>query len=84
MSFRFGLILYYRYYNAWDDYMQAYELALGRCSTAHAPWYVIPAETRWYRDVIISQILLDTLEDMNPQFPAPDFDPRDYPPESLE
>ena len=67
----------------WDDYMGAYEIALRRCSTPHAPWYVIPAETRWFRDVVISQILVDTLEAMNPQYPAPDFDPKDFPPESI-
>ncbi len=67
----------------WDDYMAAYEIALQRCSTDYAPWYVIPAENRWFRDLIISQLLVDTLEAMNPQFPEPDFDPADYPPESI-
>lgn len=68
----------------WDSYMEAYEIALQRCSTEEAPWYVIPAEERWFRNLVISQIMLDTLEDMNPQFPKPDFDPADYPPESLQ
>ena len=67
----------------WDDYMDAYETALRRCSTPYAPWYVIPAENRWFRDLVISRLLIDTLEAMNPQFPEPDFDPADYPPESL-
>ncbi len=67
----------------WDDYMSAYEVALQRCSTDYAPWYVIPAENRWFRDIVISQLLVDTLESMNPQFPEPEFDPADYPPESL-
>lgn len=67
----------------WDDYMAAYETALRRCSTDEAPWYVIPAENRWFRNLVIAQLLLDTLKDMNPQFPAPEFDPADYPPESL-
>ena len=67
----------------WDRYMQAYEIALNRCSTDIAPWYVIPAEKRWFRDIVISQLLLDALEEMNPQYPEPEFDPKDYPPESL-
>jgi PPK2 family polyphosphate:nucleotide phosphotransferase len=68
----------------WDDYMGAYEIALKRCSTDYAPWYVVPAETRWFRDALVSQLMVDTLHDMNPRFPPPDFDPADYPPESLE
>ena len=67
----------------WGDYMNAYEIMLQRCSTSHAPWYVIPAENRWLRNLIISQLLLDNLEDMNPQFPDPQFDPADYPPETI-
>ncbi len=67
----------------WDDYMEAYEIALRRCSTPYAPWYVIPAEQRWFRDLVISQLLVDTLEAMDPQFPEPSFNPADYPPESL-
>lgn len=67
----------------WDDYMAAYEVALRRCSTDDAPWYVIPAENRWFRDLVISQLLVDTLEAMNPRFPEPTFDPADYPPASI-
>lgn len=67
----------------WDDYMKAYETALRRCSTPYAPWYVIPAEHRWFRDLIISKLLVDTLTDMNPRYPEPDFDPADYPPASI-
>ena len=67
----------------WDSYMEAYEMALSRCSTEYAPWYVIPAENRWFRDLVISQLLVDTLSSMDPRFPEPDFDPTDYPPESL-
>lgn len=67
----------------WDDYMEAYNLALQRCSTPYAPWYVIPAENRWLRNLIISRLLLDALEDMDPRFPEPKFDPADYPPESV-
>ncbi len=67
----------------WDEYMAAYELALRRCSTDHAPWYVIPAEKRWYRNAVISGLLVSVLEEMNPRYPPPAFDPADYPPESL-
>ena len=67
----------------WDDYMEAYHHVLRRCSTAYAPWYVIPAENRWFRNLVISRLLVDTLEDMDPRFPDPDFDPADYPPESI-
>lgn len=67
----------------WYDYQEAYEVALQRTSTAAAPWYVVPAENRWYRNLLIAQTIVDTLEDMNPSFPAPDFDLAEYPPESL-
>lgn len=67
----------------WDAYMRAYEVMLSRCSTDHAPWYVIPAETRWFRNLVVSQIVLDEFESMAPTFPKPDFELEDYPPESL-
>jgi PPK2 family polyphosphate:nucleotide phosphotransferase len=55
----------------WDKYMQAYETALNRCSTSHAPWHVIPADRNWVRNAAISRIVRETLEDMNPQYPEP-------------
>ena len=67
----------------WGDYMRAFEIALERTSTEAAPWYVVPAETRWYRDLVVSQILLDALEALDPQYPEPTFDPADYPPGSI-
>ena len=67
----------------WDAYTSAYETMLSRCSTSMAPWYIVPAETRWYRNVIVSQILRDTLEEMDPQFPDANFDPDDYKIDSL-
>ena len=67
----------------WDAYMAAYEAALRRCSTEHAPWYVVPAERRWFRDLVVSSLLLIALEAMDPQYPAPTFNLADYPPESL-
>jgi len=67
----------------WDAYQEVFETALTRTSTELAPWYVIPSEKRWFRDRIISQLLVDTLASMDPQYPDPSFDPADYPPESL-
>lgn len=67
----------------WDKYMKAYEVMLNHCSTHYAPWYVIPAEKRWFRDVLISEILVDMFKKMDPKYPTPGFNPKDYPPESL-
>lgn len=53
----------------WSDYRAAYETMLEKCSTDHAPWYVIPSNKKWYRNLAIARIVADTLEDMNPQFP---------------
>ena len=61
----------------WNDYMKAYEVALTRCSTHHAPWYVIPADRNWARNAAISHIVRETLEDMNPKYPEPKgWDPK--------
>ena len=53
----------------WDEYQAAYAEALARTSTAAAPWYVIPADHKWYRDWAVSQIVIETLQDMAPQYP---------------
>jgi PPK2 family polyphosphate:nucleotide phosphotransferase len=55
----------------WDDYMRAYEEALSRCSTPWAPWYVIPADHKWYRNLVISRILVETLEKLEMRYPPP-------------
>jgi PPK2 family polyphosphate:nucleotide phosphotransferase len=60
----------------WDEFMSAYEIAVNRCSTPHAPWYVIPADRNWVRNAAIARIVRDTLEEMNPQYPKPDWDPK--------
>ena len=49
---------------------------LERCSTKDAPWYVVPSETRWYRDLVIAQLLVDKMKSMRLRYPKPDFDPR--------
>jgi PPK2 family polyphosphate:nucleotide phosphotransferase len=53
----------------WDDYQAAYEDAIGKCSSKYAPWYVIPANKKWFRNLAISQIIVDTMEEMNLQYP---------------
>ncbi len=59
----------------WADYMQAYSVALERCSTAAAPWYVIPADRKWYRDWAIGHLLHETLSELDPQWPVrPELD----------
>jgi len=56
----------------WDDYMKAFEDALSRCSTAAAPWYVIPANKNWFRNLAVAEILGDVLEGLRPDYPAMD------------
>ncbi len=53
----------------WADYMAAYEQMLHECSTPWAPWHVIPANQKWYRNLAIIRTIVHTLRDMNPQFP---------------
>jgi len=53
----------------WTDYMRAYEDVLEKTSTKYAPWYVIPANRKWYRDLAIAEILVETLEGLNMDFP---------------
>jgi PPK2 family polyphosphate:nucleotide phosphotransferase len=58
----------------WPQYQAAYQLALERCSTGAAPWYVIPADRKWYRNWAVSQLLAETLGELNPAYPATDLD----------
>ncbi|MFN4143057.1 polyphosphate kinase 2 family protein [Aestuariivirga sp.] len=61
----------------WDQFMAAYEAAIERCSTEHAPWHVIPADRNWVRNAIVARIVRETLEEMNPQYPEPrGWDPK--------
>lgn len=55
----------------WDNYQRAFESALSKCSTEAAPWFVVPANKKWFRDVVVSSTILKTLQEMNPQFPDP-------------
>ncbi|MCB0955493.1 MAG: polyphosphate kinase 2 family protein [Ilumatobacter sp.] len=56
----------------WKDFMEAYEDAIRKTSTKYAPWYVVPADHNWSRNLAVAQILLDVLEDMDPQLPPPE------------
>lgn len=58
----------------WDDYMAAFEDMVNKCSKENAPWFVIPADKKWFRDLAISQILVDYMEGMNIQLPQTDED----------
>jgi PPK2 family polyphosphate:nucleotide phosphotransferase len=60
----------------WDEYQGAYEAAIGRCSTVDAPWYVIPANRKWYRNWAVSNLLIETMEEMNLTYPNPHLDVR--------
>ncbi len=53
----------------WDKYMKAYEDVLEKCSTPWAPWYVIPSDKKWYRNLIVAKIITKTMEEMKLQFP---------------
>ncbi|MEU5307565.1 PPK2 family polyphosphate kinase [Streptomyces sp. NPDC021562] len=58
----------------WPAYQEAYEIALERCSTAATPWYLVPADHKWYRNWAIGRLLLEHLEVLDPRYPKPDFD----------
>jgi hypothetical protein len=58
----------------WPAYQEAYEIALERCSTDAAPWYVVPADRKWYRNWAVSKLLLEHLEALDPKYPKADFD----------
>jgi polyphosphate kinase 2 (PPK2 family) len=58
----------------WADYQAAYEDVLRRCSTAQAPWFVVPADRKWYRNWAVASLLAETLEEMDPTYPRPELD----------
>ncbi|MDQ3475776.1 MAG: polyphosphate kinase 2 family protein [Actinomycetota bacterium] len=58
----------------WPAYAKAYEAVLNRTNTELAPWYVVPSDRKWYRNWAIGRLLIETLNEMDPQFPAPDYD----------
>ena len=58
----------------WPDYMDAYQAAFDRTSTEATPWFVVPANRKWYARLAVQRLLLDVLKDIDPQWPAADFD----------
>lgn len=59
----------------WDEYQRAYEAMLSRTSTPWAPWYVVPSNSKWYRNLVVARVLVETLEGLEMRYPRPDFDP---------
>lgn len=55
----------------WNQYMEAYETALQRTSTREAPWYIVPADRKWFRDLLIARVIVQTLEDLKMSYPEP-------------
>jgi PPK2 family polyphosphate:nucleotide phosphotransferase len=58
----------------WADYRAAYETALERNNTEVAPWHVLPADKKWYRNLAVGNLLLEALRDIDPQWPVADYD----------
>lgn len=58
----------------WDAYMDAYQVAIERTSTPEAPWFVVPADRKWYARLAVQQLLIDALESLDPQWPEADYD----------
>jgi PPK2 family polyphosphate:nucleotide phosphotransferase len=61
----------------WPDYQKAYEDVLSRTSTEYAPWYIIPSNRKWYRNLLIGQIIVKTLKELKMELPAVDFNPKE-------
>jgi len=53
----------------WDDYQKAYEDALEKCSTKHAPWHIVPADHKWYRNLKVAEVIVKTLRDLDMKYP---------------
>lgn len=58
----------------WDDYIDAFEDVFAKCSTRHAPWFIIPSNHKWFRNVAVAGIIADALEAMDPKYPPPSVD----------
>jgi PPK2 family polyphosphate:nucleotide phosphotransferase len=59
----------------WSSFMETYEGLISKTSTKHAPWYVVPADRKWYRNLVVARIMVDTLKKLDMQFPEIDWDP---------
>lgn len=53
----------------WDKYQEAYEVMIDKCSAPHAPWYVVPSDSKWYRDWVVAETVRQTLKDLKPEYP---------------
>lgn len=62
----------------WTKFMHGYEECLHRTSTETAPWYVVPSDHKWYRDLVVAGVVLGALESMNPTLPKPELDKKDF------
>ncbi len=58
----------------WDDYISAYEAVLSKCSTEYAPWYIIPSNKKWYRNLVVGEIIVDSLKKLDMKYPKPKVD----------
>lgn len=59
----------------WDDFMDAYQDVIGKTATEFAPWFIVPADRKWYRNLCVARIMLDTMKSLNMELPAIDWDP---------
>jgi len=57
--------------NHWNDYMDAFDDVLTKCSTKQAPWYIVPSDKKWYRNLVVARVLVETLESLNMKWPEP-------------
>ena len=62
----------------WDEYQEAYEDALEKCSTSLAPWHIVPANHKWARDIALAEKVAEELEALDPKFPVADFNPKSF------
>lgn len=61
----------------WDDYQMAYEDVINSCTTARAPWWIVPADRKWMRNLLLLETVVAALQKMNPKYPAAEFDPKE-------
>lgn len=61
----------------WDEFMKAYEDIIAKTSTGHAPWFVVPADRKWYRNLCVARIMLDTMKRLDLRLPEVDWDPKE-------
>jgi PPK2 family polyphosphate:nucleotide phosphotransferase len=64
----------YKERSFWDDYVAAYEDALSRCSSEHAPWFIIPADHKWFRNLAVARIIVEHMEGLGMSYPKPTVD----------